>query len=105
MKFRAVFEYKENIDEDNIDGLRNRIKEKFSVYAKISGDSSVKDIEINISGCKVEILYESEFDIRYVNFLCESIIYNHDFDDMLSIASKERIIRPSTYSLSYDRRR
>lgn len=105
MKFRAVFEYRENIDEDNIDNLRNRIKEKFSVYAKINGDSSVKDIEINISDHQVEILYESESDIRYVNFLCESIIHGHDFDDMLSIVSKERIIYPSTYSLSYDRRR
>lgn len=105
MKFRAIFEYKENIDEDNIDSLRNRIKEKFSVYAKINGDSSVKNIEINISSCQVEIFYESEFDIRYVNFLCESIIYSHDFDDMLSIVSKEGIIRPSTYGLSYDRRR
>ena len=105
MKFRAVFEYKENIGKNNIDDLWNRIKEKFSVYAKINGDSSVKNIEISINGHQVEIFYKSEFDVRYVNFLCESVIYNHDFDDMLSITSKERIIRPSTYSLSYDRRR
>ena len=64
-----------------------------------------KNIEISISGHQVEIFYKSEFDVRYINFLCESVIYNHDFDDMLSITSKERIIHPSTYSLSYDRRR
>ena len=105
MKFRAAFEYKENIDENSIDGLRNRIKEKFSLYAKVNGDSSIKNVEINISGRQVEIFYESESDIRYVNFLCESVVDGHDFNDMLSIVSKEGIVHPSTYSLSYDRRR
>lgn len=77
-KYIITLRYPEEFVESEINILYNNIKQLFENILMIYGSKPVRSVTIKI--CKngvITIAFESDSDLRYANYMCESLVYDN----------------------------